>query len=80
MLKPGGALRRSYPHIFIVADVLCPIISADFLNRFNRSLNVRMQCLTDAFTGLAVTDIIPDIYPLQRIPDCVSSIHGMNVF
>ncbi len=32
MLKHGLGLRRSFPHVFIIADVPHPIIGADFLN------------------------------------------------
>ncbi len=55
MLKLDLGLRRSFPHIFIVADVPHPIIGADFLERLNLSLSVRRRCLTDDSTGLSVT-------------------------
>ncbi len=55
MLKLDLGLRRSFLHVFIVADVLHPIISADFLEHFNLSLCVRRRCLTDDSTGLSVT-------------------------
>ncbi len=47
MLQLDLGLRTSFPHVFIVADVPHPIIGADFLERFNLSLSVRRQCLTD---------------------------------
>ncbi len=55
MIKLDLGLRRSFPHVFIVADVPHPIIGADFLERFNLSLSVRRWCLTDESTGLTVT-------------------------
>ncbi len=55
MLKLDLGLRRSFSHVFIVADVPHPIIGADFLERFNLSLSVRRRCLTDDSTGLSVT-------------------------
>ncbi len=47
MLKLDLGLRRSFPHVFIVADVPHTIIGANFLERFNVSLSVRRRCLTD---------------------------------
>ncbi len=47
MLKLDLGLRRSFSHVFTVADVPHPIIGADFLERFNLSPSVRRRCLTD---------------------------------
>ncbi len=51
MLKLGFGLRRSFSHIFVVADVSYSIIGADFLEQINLSLSVERQCLTDDSTG-----------------------------
>ncbi len=46
MLKLDLGIRRSFPHVFIVAD---------FLERLNLSFSVRRRCLTDDSNGLSVT-------------------------
>ncbi len=56
MLKLDPGLRRSFPHVFIAADILHHTIGADFLKRFNLSLSARRGCLTDDSIGLSVTD------------------------
>ncbi len=45
MLKLDLGLRRSFPHVFIVADVPHPIIGADFLERFNLGVVTRTNRL-----------------------------------
>ncbi len=51
MLNFNLGLRRSFPHVFIGADVLHPITGAEFLERFNLSLSVCKRCLTDDSTA-----------------------------
>ncbi len=46
MLKLDVGLRRSFPYVFIAADVPHPIIGADFLERFNFFLSGLRRCLT----------------------------------
>ncbi len=55
MLKLNLDLRRSFSHIFIVADIPHPILGADFLERYNLSVSIRQRRLTDDSTGLSVT-------------------------
>lgn len=45
-------LRRSFKWTFCVADVLTPIIGADFLYNFNLSVNLRRRRLHDNQTGI----------------------------
>ncbi len=47
MLKLDLGLRRSFPHVFIVAKVPHPIIGADSIERLNLSIGVRRRGLTD---------------------------------
>ena len=51
-------LRRSFPWIFIIADVQKPIIGADFLRHFGLMVNMRQCQLTDASTHLRVQGIL----------------------
>ncbi len=54
LLKHNRGLRRSFSHMFIVTDIPHPILGADFLERFNLSVNIRRQRLTDDTTRLSV--------------------------
>lgn len=61
-------LRRSFPWIFIVADVHQPIIGADFLRNFGLLVNMKQHQLSDATTHLYVQGIIsPDSSPSPSI-------------
>ena len=51
-------LRRSFPWIFIVADVQKPILGADFLRHFGLLVDMKRHQLTDATTQLHIQGII----------------------
>ena len=51
-------LRRTFPWIFIVADVQKPIIGADFLRNFGLLVDMRQSQLSDAATHLCVQGIL----------------------
>jgi len=58
MLQPNLGLRREFPWRFIVADVLQPIIGADFLAHYHLLPDMRRKKLLDGKTGrLAVQGI-----------------------
>ena len=65
-------LRRSFPWIFIVAEVQQPIIGADFLRNFGLIVNMRQHQLSDTTTNLYIQGIStsdpspsPSILPKQ---------------
>lgn len=45
-------LRKSFPWTFVIADVTCPIIGADFLKHFNLLVDLKRQCLINPETSL----------------------------
>ena len=46
-------LRREFTHTFIIADVGCPILGADFLSEFNLLPDLSKRRLVDGVTGLS---------------------------
>jgi len=56
-IQPNLGLRRAFPWRFIVADVLQPIIGADFLAHYHLLPDMRKKKLLDGRTGLAVHGI-----------------------
>jgi len=57
MMQPNLGLRREFPWRFIVADVLQPIIGADFLAHYHLLPDMKRKKLLDGRTGLAVHGI-----------------------
>jgi len=53
-LQPDFGLRRAFPWRFIIAEVLQPIIGANFLAHYHLLLDMRRKKLIDGTTGLAV--------------------------
>lgn len=53
VLNIGLNLWRHFKSIFEVADLLYPILSADFLNHFNQLVDVRKLALVDGSTTLS---------------------------
>ncbi|BHF85288.1 hypothetical protein SprV_1002845100 [Sparganum proliferum] len=47
-------LRRLFPWIFVVADIPCAILGADFLAAFDLLVDCRQSCLHDRTTNLTV--------------------------
>ncbi|BHF85630.1 hypothetical protein SprV_1002879900 [Sparganum proliferum] len=47
-------LRRLFPWIFVVADIPCAILGADFLAAFDLLVDCRQSCLHDKTTNLTV--------------------------
>ena len=68
-------LRREFRWIFIIADIPCPILGADFLHAFNLYPDIRGCRLVDAGTKLWVTCISssPKILHLSSLPSSTSS-------
>lgn len=61
-------LRRSFPWIFIIADIQKPIIGADFLRHFGLLVDMRQHQLTDTATQLFVQGILsPEVSPSPSI-------------
>jgi len=56
-LQPNLGLRREFPWRFIVADVLQPIIGADFLAYYHLLPDIRKKKLIYGQTGLTVQGI-----------------------
>lgn len=54
MLKVDLGLKRSFPHVFTIADVTRPIIGADFLIKFGLLVDVARKKLQDPKTDLSV--------------------------
>ena len=48
-------LKRPYPFIFTLADVKTPIIGADFLCKYNLSVNLSQRSITDTITNVTRT-------------------------
>jgi len=57
ILQPNLGLRRAFPWRFIIADVLQPIIGADFLAHYHLLPDMRRKKLIDGTTGLVVQGI-----------------------
>ena len=51
-------LRRTYTHIFIVGDVGCAILGADFLQNFGLEVELHSRCLRDQDTLLKASRLI----------------------
>ena len=47
-------LRRDFAHTFILADIGCPILGADFLSAFHLLPDLRNKKLVDGITSLSV--------------------------
>ncbi|BHF62815.1 hypothetical protein SprV_0200580100 [Sparganum proliferum] len=52
-------LRRSFPWIFVIADVPHAILGSDFLAEFDLLVDCRRSCLLDRTTGLSVRGLTP---------------------
>nr|VZI08031.1 unnamed protein product [Spirometra erinaceieuropaei] len=50
-------LRRLFPWVFVVADIPCAILGADFLAAFDLLVDCRQSCLHDKTTNLTVRGI-----------------------
>ena len=68
-------LRRSFPWIFIIADVQKPILGADFLRHFALLVDMQNHKLIDSYTQLYIQGILthdsspsPSICP-KNTPD-----------
>jgi len=61
-LQPSLSLRREFPWRFIIADVLQPIIGADFLAHYHLLPDMKRKKLIDGETGLAVQGITATHY------------------
>jgi len=57
MLKPDLGLRREFPWRFILADVLQPIIGADFLAHYHLLPDMKRKKLIDGKTGLCIQGV-----------------------
>jgi len=53
-LQPNLGLRREFPWRFIIADVLQPIIGADFLAHYHLLPDMKRKKLIDGETGLTI--------------------------
>ena len=53
-------LRRTFPWVFIIADVSTAILGADFLHHFNLQVDMRQHALVDPMTTLQVTGVTTD--------------------
>ena len=63
-------LRRSFPWIFIIADIQKPILGADFLRHFGLLVDMQQHKLIDSTTHLHIQGILssspspsPCVYP-----------------
>ena len=61
LLHVDIGLRRSFPWVFVVADVHLPIIGADFLGHFRLSVDIASQRLVDDTTRLSITGISSEV-------------------
>ena len=59
-------LRRTYTHIFIVADVGCAILDADFLQNFGL-VDIHGRCLRDQETCLKTSGVVKSGISLRPI-------------
>jgi len=57
ILQPNLGLRRAFPWRFIIADVLQPIIGADFLAHYHLLPDMKRRKVIDGETGLEVQGI-----------------------
>ncbi len=60
-------LRRSFPWIFILADVPKPILGADFLANFGLKVDIRHHQLIDTTTSLTLNGLTTDSVSPQPI-------------
>ena len=51
-------LRRSFPWLFVIADVSSPILGADFLHKFGLTVDIRNRALHDTVTDLSVHAVL----------------------
>jgi len=56
-LQPNLGLKREFPWRFIIAEVLQPIIGADFLAHYHLLPDMRRKRLIDGTTGLTIQGI-----------------------
>lgn len=56
-LNVNLGLRRSFPHLFIIASVNRPILGADFLTKFNLLVDLANKQLIDAKTSISITAV-----------------------
>jgi len=56
-LKPDLGLKREFPWKFIVADVMQPIIGADFLAHYHLLPDMKRKKLIDGKTGLCLQGV-----------------------
>ena len=58
-------LKRDYAYAFIVADVIQPIIGADFRIHYSLLVDLKSRCLRDMRTCLAIPATLSSIKPLS---------------
>ncbi|XP_037560832.1 uncharacterized protein LOC119439943 [Dermacentor silvarum] len=57
-------LRGTFRWVFVIADVVHPIIGSDFLSYFALDVNVRRRRLTDGLTRLSIFGVLSDLAPM----------------
>ena len=66
-------LRRSFPWIFVVADVGRPLLGADFLHHFHLTVDLNKRTLVDGTTQLTIAGVIASSsFPKPSSPPPVS--------
>ncbi|CAH8493835.1 unnamed protein product [Dicrocoelium dendriticum] len=61
MLTLNLGLRRSFPFVFLIADVQRPILGVDFLTKFGLIVDPRNRKLCDSLTSLSVSGKVTSI-------------------
>ena len=62
-------LRRSWPWVFMIAEVQTPIIGADFLHHFNLSVGLNKRTLVDNTTDFFISGpLAPSTSPTLTLP------------
>ncbi|XP_037502296.1 uncharacterized protein LOC119376584 [Rhipicephalus sanguineus] len=57
-------LPRIFRWVFVITDVVQPIIDSDFLSYFDLDVSVRCRCLIDGQTRLSISGVLSDIAPM----------------
>ncbi|KAI5739925.1 hypothetical protein M8J77_025103 [Diaphorina citri] len=77
-------LQRSFRYPFIIADVTCPIIGADFLRHFSLMVDLKNRCLVDSVTASHVkmsqqSDNISTMCTNETHPEIVKLLKKYNI-